>query len=218
MSIGDIHSTARGSGARYNEGKPAMELIPLRAVADSFWCPMSAESDLEVARVQCALEHLGEFQITGKAAALRSALRLLTPYWEDCARVFEYGRTKYASWNWIKGMPWSSVIGCAARHAHAYLRGDDVDHESGLSHIGHLLCNIVMLYTFVDTYPEGNDLPPSELFGVAMSESMASAVKRDVLVPSVPAYDRHPPFDPITTCGMGVPHRSARPPHQDDGA
>lgn len=29
MSIGDVNSAEKGSGARFNDGKPAMELIPL---------------------------------------------------------------------------------------------------------------------------------------------------------------------------------------------
>jgi hypothetical protein len=34
MSIGDVNSNARGSGARYNDGKPDFSLIPLCTLED----------------------------------------------------------------------------------------------------------------------------------------------------------------------------------------
>ena len=33
MSIGDVNSGARGSGARYNTGKPDYSLVPLRLMS-----------------------------------------------------------------------------------------------------------------------------------------------------------------------------------------
>lgn len=35
MSVGDIHSTEKGSGARYNDGKPDYSLIPMHLLADT---------------------------------------------------------------------------------------------------------------------------------------------------------------------------------------
>jgi len=114
MSIGDVSSDMRGSGARLNTGKPMMSLIPL--------------------------------------IGLRSA-----------AQVFEYGRAKYAAWNWAKGMPWSVPVDCMLRHLEAIQRGEDIDPESGLPHIGHLMCNALMLATYRETYPEGNDFGSTHL-------------------------------------------------------
>lgn len=34
MSVGDINSTAKGSGARYNDGKPDLSLIPIATLED----------------------------------------------------------------------------------------------------------------------------------------------------------------------------------------
>lgn len=64
---------------------------------------------------------------------------------ESTARVFTYGANKYAAWNWVKGMPYSAVIGCVKRHLAAIERGEDYDAESGERHIGHLMCNLLML-------------------------------------------------------------------------
>jgi hypothetical protein len=108
MSIGDVNSDERGSGARFNSGKPRLDLVPIIGL-------------------------------------------------ESAAQVFEYGAQKYASWNWAKGMPWSAVVGCLMRHLSAIQRGEDLDPESGLPHVGHLMCNALMLATFRETYPEGND-------------------------------------------------------------
>jgi hypothetical protein len=114
MAIGDVKSDARGAGARFNDGKVPLELIPLIGL-------------------------------------------------ESAAAVFGYGAKKYAAWNWAKGMPWSAVTGCMMRHLSAIQRGEDIDPESGLPHIGHLMCNALMLATFRETYPEGNDLGSSHL-------------------------------------------------------
>src|SRR5690606_14697958 len=101
---------------------------------------------------------------TGNGDYIRDALAYHRMDWRAAARVFEYGKQKYAAWNWAKGMAWSVPLACAARHALAILEGDETDPESGLPHVGHYIANLVMLAHFVRWYPEGNDLPPPELF------------------------------------------------------
>ena len=82
------------------------------------------------------------------------------PLLEGTARVFMYGRSKYAEWNWAKGMAWSICFGCCLRHAQAALRDERaIDPDSGESHWGHFLCNLIMLDWYVDHYPEGDDRP-----------------------------------------------------------
>lgn len=78
---------------------------------------------------------------------------------EDEARVWMYGRAKYAAWNWAKGMPWSVPLACIMRHLAAYQRGEDIDPESGLPHLAHISCNVRMLTLYSKTYPEGDDRP-----------------------------------------------------------
>jgi hypothetical protein len=161
MAVGDVKSAARGSGARYNDGKPDLSLIPLTIVASSF--DTNAEESADPAVLE-SLNLLGLFQTTGNGDYLRDALRSTNMDWRDAARVFEYGKKKYAAWNWAKGMAWSIPLACAARHALAILEGEETDPESGLPHIGHYMANLVMLAHFVRWFPEGNDLPPPELF------------------------------------------------------
>jgi hypothetical protein len=114
MSVGDVNSKEKGSGARYNDNKPDLSLIPLSTLADE-------------------------------------------------ARVWMYGKNKYAAWNWTKGMAWSVPLACALRHLAAWQRGEENDPESGLPHIAHAMCNLRMLTLYKDVYPDGDDRPTKEL-------------------------------------------------------
>lgn len=164
--IGDVNSNEKGSGARFNSDKPAMELIPVRDVA----CLYHFKSDAPQEMIEL-LYHLADFQETGDAKYLYEAMlscgTSIRDSLESCARVFDYGRRKYAEWNWAKGMKWSIPLACAVRHAMAILDGEVIDpveqKGSGLPHIGHLMCNLVMLSLYTRTFPEGNDLPSSLL-------------------------------------------------------
>lgn len=158
--IGDVNSTAKGSGARYNTGKIPLDLIPLTILSRSL-------SIAHGKACECAaLYALGKFQAaSGKAKnvqinALLDVLKALgVEGWAECAKVFDYGRRKYAAWNWAKGMAWSVPIACAARHLKSMIEGEDVDPESGLPHRGHVFCNIVMLLVYIESFTEGDDRP-----------------------------------------------------------
>lgn len=112
--IGDVTSAEKGSGARFNDGKPDFSLIPMVTL-------------------------------------------------EDEARVWGYGKAKYAAWNWAKGMPWSVPFACAMRHMAAWQRGEECDPESGLPHLAHAMCNLRMLTLYASNYPQGDDRPTKEL-------------------------------------------------------
>lgn len=177
MGLGDIESNERGSGARYNDGKIPYELIS--------WSPMALALDIRPTReeplgvphkshVRWALVLLGEFQSGGGVDSLAGVLHQVShaagmsmpELYAETARVLEYGKRKYAEFNWAKGMSWQSVIACAARHL---LGTPDVpgmwddpkglDPESGLMHAGHVACNVMFLLQFMRSYPEGDDRP-----------------------------------------------------------
>ena len=165
-SVGDIHSPVKGSGARYNGGKPDLALIPLRIIADHldlFNVPGDSP-DVFVKpdpRVVSALRNLALFQEGGDVHCIHQAIEDLGSDWAECARVFDYGKRKYSSFNWAKGMAWSIPIACAARHLYYGMitNYDAKDAESGLTHRGHVLCNLVMLLTYSSTFQEGDDRP-----------------------------------------------------------
>lgn len=110
MSVGDVNSSEKGTGARYNDNKPDYSLIPLSTL-------------------------------------------------EDEVRVWEYGKRKYAAWNWAKGMAWTIPFACCLRHLAAWQRGEENDQESGLPHLAHAICNLRMLTHYSRAYPEGDDRP-----------------------------------------------------------
>jgi len=164
--VGDLSSKAVGSAARFNASKPPLELIPGKIIAayEATMTQRPAGPPSVGPRWGEALAYLGVFQMRQNidcAAPLMSALFALDhdrTLWADCARVFDYGREKYAAWNWAKGQAWSVPIGSALRHiVFGGMRGEDLDLESGLSHRGHVACNIVMLLWFINHYPEGDD-------------------------------------------------------------
>lgn len=176
QSVGDVNSDVRGSGARYNGGKAPIELIPLRLIAaQQRYAGRFGKFESEIV----ALEHLARFQEGGTEDDLYAAIEAIGPAWVECAQVFDYGRKKYASWNWAKGMAWSVPLACAARHiVFGLMAGDEFDDESGLTHRGHFLCNIVMLLTFIRTYPEGDDRPVKWL-GALGHDGMTEHVARE---------------------------------------
>lgn len=150
MPIGNVASTERGSGARFNDGKPDLSLIPPLLLPH--------KNNLEH---YFLLGHLDRFMFKGDGGALWEWMDgAMANNYDLCAEVFEYGKSKYAPWNWAKGMAWSIPIACTLRHAHAlYYDNEENDPESQLPHIGHILCNLVMLRHFLNTFPDLNDLP-----------------------------------------------------------
>lgn len=156
MSVGDVSSTARGTGARFNDGKPPLELIPLRILAAAWWRETFTAPQK---RAHDALVALAMYQEGAGPEALYAALVALGSPFHEAAAVLDYGKRKYAPFNWAKGMPWSVCIGCAARHVEHILWGDELDAESGLPHVGHLACNLIFLIQYASTYREGDDRP-----------------------------------------------------------
>lgn len=64
---------------------------------------------------------------------------------EEVAKVMAYGAIKYSRNNFKQGFPYSRLIDATMRHLEAFNDGIDLDHESGLSHLGHAAASIGML-------------------------------------------------------------------------
>lgn len=59
-------------------------------------------------------------------------------YLEGLAEVLGFGAKKYAPDNWRNGISYRRLISAAYRHLGAINKGEDIDPESGLSHVYHL--------------------------------------------------------------------------------
>ena len=66
---------------------------------------------------------------------------------EEINKVLEFGAKKYAAHNWTQGdgFRYTRVLNSLFRHLFAWSRGEDLDPESGLSHLAHAGCNIIFL-------------------------------------------------------------------------
>lgn len=86
------------------------------------------------------------------------------------AQAFMYGEKKYARHNYRHGFETHRLVGAALRHVYKYESGEDIDPESGVSHLGHALASIAMLITNIaeekatDTrYQQSNEKVVSEV-------------------------------------------------------
>lgn len=67
---------------------------------------------------------------------------------EGLAHVLTYGASKYALWNWAKGLSWGETLDSLERHLSAFKKGEELDEESGLPHIDHVAFNVMALSHF----------------------------------------------------------------------
>lgn len=77
------------------------------------------------------------------------------------SEVFDFGARKYEDRNWEKGYEWSLSFGALQRHLASWWEGEDLDAESGLSHLQHAGFHLLALLKFVDEeqYEELDDRP-----------------------------------------------------------
>ncbi len=74
---------------------------------------------------------------------------------EGMVRVLEFGAKKYAKGNWANGggFDHSRVFNSLMRHLVSYQGGEDLDPESGLPHLDHIMCN-AMFNAYYKKNPE----------------------------------------------------------------
>lgn len=87
-------------------------------------------------------------------------MQLLPPLAQErIAEVFTFGARKYDGWNWSKGMEYSRLYGALNRHMGAWYKGEDLDLETGKSHLAHAGCCLMMLLEMAELKPEMDDRP-----------------------------------------------------------
>lgn len=77
----------------------------------------------------------------------------------EIARVLDFGAKKYSSYNWANGIKFSRIYASLLRHIWAWWRGENLDPETGLSHLAHAGCNVLFLLQLSETRKSFDDRP-----------------------------------------------------------
>ena len=67
---------------------------------------------------------------------------------ESIAEVLTFGAAKYSDNNWCRGARWGRYYSALLRHLFAWWRGEDLDPETGLSHLAHAGCCLLFLMEY----------------------------------------------------------------------
>jgi hypothetical protein len=67
------------------------------------------------------------------------------PAMEAIGRALMFGAKKYGRYNYTQGFESSRLIAACLRHVSAWQDGEDLDPESGLSHLDHAIACLSML-------------------------------------------------------------------------
>ena len=137
----------------------------------------------------------------GAAGALKAPMHLIPPYaLEQTAWVHKLGSEKYGPYNWRKtGVCATTYVSAIMRHLNAWRDGEDLDPESGISHIAHIAssCNILLDAGHCGTLQDDrNKKPVPNTFAAAVAKAEAikdESVAPDGLLPFPPVpkgYDR----------------------------
>lgn len=72
-------------------------------------------------------------------------------------KALGYGEKKYGTHNFRNGLGYTRLVDAAMRHLTAWVNGEDLDNESGNSHLDHALASLAMLAFMVENKPELDD-------------------------------------------------------------
>lgn len=102
------------------------------------------------------------------------------PALRERAKVYAMGAQKYERGNYRKGYPMSLSFSALMRHIVAWQSGEDLDPESGLSHLAHAGWHIDTLMMLLWDHPEFDDRIISDAqrernLAAAVSESLGAS-------------------------------------------
>jgi hypothetical protein len=83
----------------------------------------------------------------GEAGKFKPQLHLIPKVsLEEQSKALECGRSKYGFFNWRETQVGANTyISAMLRHIAAYKEGEDLDPESGASHLGHIMASCAIL-------------------------------------------------------------------------
>lgn len=67
---------------------------------------------------------------------------------EEVVKVLTMGAEKYGDRNWENGLDYGRCFAAAQRHMWAWWNRQDLDPESGLTHLAHACVNLMFLMAF----------------------------------------------------------------------
>lgn len=73
---------------------------------------------------------------------------------DEIAKVLTFGEQKYAAGNWSNGIELRRLISATYRHLGQFNSGEDIDPESGISHLAHAGCNILFALWMMKNRPD----------------------------------------------------------------
>lgn len=88
------------------------------------------------------------------------------------ADVLAFGAQKYDRHNWRRGMDWSRLVDAAMRHLTAWNEGEDVDPETGITHLAHAKCCLSFLIEY-----QAAGLGHDDRFHRYVTENVTTAVE-----------------------------------------
>lgn len=123
------------------------------------------EDDSPEARAEIAALRSGEVRVINSETGAEKGSKLarfdLIPpkaIWA-LAEHFGRGARKYADRNWERGINYSLNYAATQRHLHQWWSGEDVDEETGSSHLIAAMWHMAALFTYLETHPELDDRP-----------------------------------------------------------
>ncbi len=102
---------------------------------------------------------------------------------EEIAKCFGYGAEKYGPYNWrhdVDKTSYSRTYSSIQRHLGAYWRGEDLDPESGLSHLSHAATQIFILMIQNQEGPQQDDRFSHEEAKLNRAENALKTLKRNL--------------------------------------
>jgi len=142
------------------EGSPLTTRTSVGASGDSS-APAVTQG---LASSEIRLTPSGEQQIISKSTT--GGLKQVKPSRHDLipsgaldalARHYGAGAIKYEDNQWRKGYEWGKSYAALQRHLNAWWGGEDLDEETGSSHMVAAAWHCFTLLTFIDEFPEFDD-------------------------------------------------------------
>jgi len=140
---------------RYNEGKVDWTLLPWnQELISELVFDLNYYSDKSVTEIMVSALHSENVKcilvcsllLADKIRVTFDTTHLPWNALEDVCRVFQYGCVKYQRDNYklAPGLPLEGYIQSMWRHTVSYLKGEELDTDSGLPNLAHLACNAFM--------------------------------------------------------------------------